>query len=152
MRSQMVSNDSSRYTGIERCRMRSQLASSITLPPPSAATPPLRLNKHVVTKHAWLGQMHEHLGPLRARGIDLHASIAQDPPDERLPRRAVLDPVDGDDLLRPREHTALELDTLVGQRVNDRPPADPHHDEPQQCDSDDRQRQRKANAVRAGGA
>ena len=83
--------------------------------------------------------MVEDLGALRASGVDLHPSIAEDPADHRLLGGAVLDAVDRDDFFLAAEDSALDLDSLVGQRVGDRLPADPHHDKP-----DDRNRDHQA--------
>jgi len=101
-----------------------------------AIPPLLRLDEDLVPELSGLGQVVEHFGSLRAGRIDLHAAVAEDATDERLLGRAVLDPVDRDDLLLAAEDAGLELDPLVGQDVGDRLPAYPHDDEPEQCDRD----------------
>jgi hypothetical protein len=80
--------------------------------------------------------MVEHLGPLRAGGIDLDPAISEHPPEERLLGGGVLDAVDGDGLRGSAEYARVDLDALVGERVGRGLPADPHHDQPRAGDGD----------------
>src|SRR5712692_4340337 len=100
--------------------------------PARAAAAALRLDEDLVAEGAWVGQMHQDLGALSAGGVDLNAAVAEHPPEQRLLGGAVLPAVDRHRLRLASEDAGLDLDALVGERVRDRLPADPDHDEPQQ--------------------
>src|ERR1700674_222600 len=90
----------------------------------------LRLHEDLVPESARVGHMVEYLGPLGARGIDLDPAVADHATKQGLLGRAVLDPVDWNDLRLAAEHAGLDLDALVGERVRGRLPAHPYNDEP----------------------
>src|SRR5438132_6215214 len=90
----------------------------------------LRLHEDLVAEITGLGQIVEHFSALRARGVDLDPAEAEDPADDGLPGRAVLHPVDRDDLLLPAEDAGLDRYPMVGQGVGVRSPADTSDDDP----------------------
>src|SRR6266550_1421813 len=109
-----------------------------------ASAPLLGLDEDLVAEIAGLRQVVKDFGALGAGRVHFDATVSEDAADQRLPRRAVLHPVDRDDLFLAAEDARLDRDPLVAQRIGDRLPSDPDHDEPEQRERDHADRQEGA--------